>query len=385
MFLDQVKESPSLEVVNLVLEKKGRGEKVTSLAIGDPSFQTPKEIVNAAYQSMKQGDVHYVQSYGTMEVRSAIKEKVAKRNEIRADIGNIIFMTTKMSVYVSLCATLEQGSEVLMPDPGYFYSEPIILAGGRPVYYKLANDFSLDMDEIRKRTEGKTKAIIVNSPSNPTGRVFTRSELGELYQFCRDRGIFIIADEAYENLTYGKPHFAVGALETRPQSVISLFSLSKSYSMTGWRAGYVVASEAIVNLMNKFVENTLTCFPPFIMHASAYALQNGDRFIEDFRRQYKLRRALLLERISEISELDVGEIEGAFYAFPSYTTRLDSRELCKRLLESQNVALLPGAVFGPSGEQHLRISFAPSDDTIRTGMDGLKRFFSEEKLQMSGT
>jgi len=129
--------------------------------------------------------------------------------------------------------------------------------------------------------------------------------------------------------------------------------------------------------MNKFVENALTCFPPFIMQASAYALSNGDRFIEEFRRHYERRRALLLERISEVGELDAGEIEGAFYAFPSYSTELASRELCKRLLESQNVALLPGAVFGPSGEGHLRISFAPSDETIEAGMDGLKRFFRE--------
>src|SRR2546428_13680776 len=217
MFLDEVKESPTLEMVNLVLEKKTKGEKVISLAIGDPSFQTPKEIVDAACKSMKEGDVHYVHSYGTMDVRNAIMEKAAMKNGIKASIENVMFMATKLSVFVSLYATLKQGSEVLMPDPGFLYAEPIVLAGGRPIYYRLSEDFSLDMNEIRKKVTDRTGAIMVNSPSNPTGKILTKSELRELYEFCYDKKIFIIADEAYEDLTYGKPHFATGSLETKPE------------------------------------------------------------------------------------------------------------------------------------------------------------------------
>ena len=377
MFLDEVKESPTLEMVNLVLEKKTKGEKVISLAIGDPSFQTPKEIVDAACKSMKEGDVHYVHSYGTMDVRNAIMEKVARKNGIKASIGNVMFMATKLSVFVSLYATLEQGSEVLMPDPGFLYAEPIVLAGGRPIYYRLSEDFSLDMNEIRKKVTDRTRAIMVNSPSNPTGKILTKSELRELYEFCYDKKIFIIADEAYEDLTYGKPHFATGSLETKPEIVISLFSLSKSYSMTGWRAGYVVAGEAVLDLMSKFIDYTLTCFPPFIMQASAYAIRNGDKFTQQFQEEYAKRRQQLLERISETKELEVGDIEGTFYAFPRYRSKLGSRELCKRVLERENVAILPGVVFGPAGENHVRISFSVSPETIDTGMDGVRRFFAD--------
>jgi aspartate/methionine/tyrosine aminotransferase len=234
------------------------------------------------------------------------------------------------------------------------------------------------MDEIRKKVSDKTRAILVNSPSNPTGKILSKSELEELYQFCHDRKIFMIADEAYEDLTYGKSHFAVGSLEANPEIVISLFSLSKSYSMTGWRAGYVVASEAVLDLMSKFVDYTLTCFPPFIMQASAYAIRNGDKFTQQFQKEYADRRRQLLERMSEIEQLQVGEIEGTFYAFPRYTSKIGSRELCKRLLERENVAVLPGVVFGPSGENHIRLSFSVSPETINRGMDGIKKLFSDD-------
>ena len=268
MFLEDVERSPSLEMVNLVLAKIARGEKVVSLAIGEPSFNTPAKIIEAACKSMRSGNVHYASAYGTMEVREAITRKVAKKNGIRAEIGNSLFCTTKLSVYASLAAASNKAYDALIPNPGYFYSEPVILSGGRPIYYKLKKDFSLNIEEIKKKTTRRTKVIIINSPSNPTGKVLSRSDLEELYDFCNDRKIFIISDEAYEDLVYEGQHFSIGSLEPKPEIVISLFSLSKSYAMTGWRAGYVVAGERTIYLINKFLENTVTCFPPFIQTAS---------------------------------------------------------------------------------------------------------------------
>src|SRR5208282_1103222 len=198
-------------------------------------------------------------------------------------IANSIFCTTKLSVYAALEAASNVAYDALLPNPGYFYMEPVVLSGGRPIYYKLKEDFTLDVDEIKRKTTPKTKVIVVNSPSNPTGRLFSRKNLEELYQFCTDRKIFIISDEAYEDLIYEGQHFSIGSLEQKPEFVISLFSLSKSYAMTGWRAGYVVASERIVYLINKFLENTVTCYPPFIQTASAYALDKCDKYITEFR------------------------------------------------------------------------------------------------------
>jgi aspartate/methionine/tyrosine aminotransferase len=377
MFLEEVENSPSLEMVNLVLQRIAKGEKVVSLAIGEPSFNTPAEIVEVACESMRSGNVHYVSSYGTMEVREAIKGKVAKKNGIHAEIANTIFCTTKYSVYASLAAASNKAYDALLPNPGYFYWEPVVLSGGRPIFYKLKKDFSLDIEEIKKKATRRTKVILVNSPSNPTGKVLNRSELEELYEFCSDRKIFIISDEAYEDLVYEGQHFCVGSLEPKPEIVISLFSLSKSYSMTGWRAGYVVASERVIYMINKFLENTVTCFPPFIQKASAYALDKCDRYISEFRNELESRKRLLEKKISEIDTLEPSKIEGAFYAFPRYTIKMRSRELTKVLLDKYGIAVLAGASFGDAGENHLRFSFSMSPETIEEGMNKVKAFFKE--------
>lgn len=377
MFLEEVENSPSLEMVNSVLARIAKGEKVVSLAIGEPSFNTPAEIVEVACQAMRSGEVHYTSSYGTMGVREAIKRKVAKKNGIHAEMPNTIFCTTKYSVFAALAAASSKAYDALLPNPGYFYWEPVVLSGGRPVFYTLEKDFSLDIDEIRKKTTRRTKVILVNSPSNPTGKVLRRSELEELYEFCRDRKIFIISDEAYEDLVYEGQHFCVGSLEPKPDTVISLFSLSKSYSMTGWRAGYIVASERIVYLINKFLENTITCYPPFIQKASAFALDNGDKYISEFRTELADRKRLLERKIEEIDALEPYRTEGAFYSFPRYTKKIRSRELVKVLLDKYGIAVLAGASFGDAGENHLRFSFSMAPETIEEGMSKVKAFFKE--------
>jgi aspartate/methionine/tyrosine aminotransferase len=377
MFLDKVEGSPSLELVNLVLEMQSRGERVVSLAIGEPFFKTPQKIVEAAERSLIEGDTHYVYSYGLPTLREAIRKKVNSKNRIHSEINNTIFITTKLAVFASLLAASNSEFEALIPDPGYFYEEPVIMSGGKPVRYKLATDFSLDLDELKKKVEEKTKVIIINSPSNPTGKLLDRAQLEELYEFCRERKIIIISDEAYEDVVFEKQNFSVGALEDKPEWTISLFSLSKSYSMTGWRAGYVVASERIVYLINKFIENTLTCFPPFIQKAAVYALENGEDYVREFREEFSKRKKLLDARMQEIDALIPNKVEGAFYAFPRYTTEMNSSSLCKKILQEAGVAILPGIAFGPSGEHRLRLSFSGSQKSINEGMDKLSSFFSQ--------
>ncbi len=363
-------------MVNLVLQKVAAGEHVVSLAIGEPSFNTPSEIVDVAYDSMRAGEVHYTSSYGTPEVRNAICRKVSKKNGIKAEVENTIFLTTKLAVFAALMAIVEKRCEVLIPDPGYFYKEPVILSGARPRYYGLGRDFSLDVDLIRKKVNGSTRAVIINTPSNPTARVFDKRELRELYNLCRERNLVVISDEAYEDLVYQKAHFSIGSLEDEPETVISLFSLSKSYAMTGWRAGYVVGSLEIVNRIAKLLENTYTSYPPFIMKASAYALLNGDRFIAQFVRELKKRKKLAEEKLEQIDGIEPYKAEGAFYLFPRYEPKIGSQDLSREILQKQGVALLPGVAFGPHGERRLRVSFSGSPESLVEGLDKLALFFS---------
>jgi len=375
MGLDDIKDSPAFEIFNLAAKKQAAGEKVYSLAIGEPSFDTPRPIVEAAYESMKNGGGHYTSSWGSKDVREAIVQKVRKKNKIKAQVDNAIFITTKLSIYASLLSVASPGHQVLVPDPGYYYSEPVLLSGGKPVRYKLGPEFSLDVDEIKSKIGPKTRAVIVNTPSNPAGRVFDYEELREVFELCVKRKIKVISDEAYEDLVYEKRHVSLGSMEDSPNSVISLFSLSKSFAMTGWRAGYVVADPDTIVRINRFLETSVTCFPPFIQAASAYALRNCQSYTEGFRVELKKRRDLIEEGLSGIPSLKTRRVEGAFYEFPEYRGGAPSRAVAKRLLEEYNVAVLPGAIFGPAGEGHLRISFGSSRETIVEATKRLKQFF----------
>ena len=367
-------DSISYSIFGKVSEMAAKGVRVYPLAIGEPSFDTPKEIIDAALASAKSGATHYVSSFGIPEVRMAIRDKARKRNGIHAKLENTIFITTKLGVYASVVATAEGGGEVLIPDPGYFYHQPVRLAGAKPVRYALAEDYALDLDEVKRKTTKKTKAVIVNTPSNPTGRVFGKSELRSLLDFCSERKIQVISDESYEELVYRKEHVSVGSLEQEPSTVISIFSLSKSFAMTGWRTGYIVASELNVRLINRFVEHTMSCFPPFLQHASAYALRSASSATRRFREELRERRDLMEGLIRKIPRLQFVSADGAFYEFPEYDARINSFAFCNRLLDSKGVAVLPGSIFGPAGEKHLRISFAAPRETIEGGMKLLGAF-----------
>src|SRR5271169_6539739 len=219
MLLEKIPDSPAFEIFNLASKKQAAGEKVLSLAIGEPSFDTPLPIVNAAYESMKSGGGHYSSSWGSKDLREAIVEKVRRKNRIGASLENVIFITTKLSIYASLLSLASARFEALVPDPGYYYSEPVALAGGEPVRYKLTSDFYLDLDEIESKITSKTRAIIVNTPSNPAGKVFDRKDLRGLLDICLERGVKVISDEAYEDLVYEKKHVSLGSMEASPKGV----------------------------------------------------------------------------------------------------------------------------------------------------------------------
>lgn len=378
MFINDLEGSPSLEVVNLVLQKQAKGEKITSLAIGEPVYKTPKEIMDVASKSMYDGDTHYTSSYGIQEVREAIVDKVARKNKIRTSVDNTIFIAAKQAVYASMMAIAGKRNRILIPNPGYFYTEPALIAGLEPVRYKLNEDLSFNVNEVISKLNEKTAAVMLNTPGNPTGRIIEEGDLRLLYEKCKSLGVKIISDEAYEDLVYDKKHFSIGSLEDRPDTVISIFSLSKSYSMTGWRAGYTIASQRLTANIARVIEHTYTCSPPFIQKASAFALKHGDRYIEEFKNDFRKKREFVLNRLSEIRGLKTPMIEGAFYAFPSYGINKSSSALAKEFLESHKVALLPGSAFGDAGEGHVRISFSGSKESLELGLDELDSYLSSK-------
>lgn len=376
MPLQDIPPSPPLEIVSQVRKKVAAGEKIYSLAIGEPVHDTPQEIIDAASEAMKKGMTHYVSSFGIPEVRAAISRKAARKNGISCSEDNTIFMASKMAIYaIYMALNTGSGGEILVPDPGYFFSEPAVLAGLTPVSYHLKGDYSLDLEDIGARITGNTKAIVVNTPSNPTGKMYSQAELKALFDLCVPHGIRIISDEAYEDLTYGKKHISMGSMEPSPSSVISLFTLSKSYSMTGWRAGYVIADPAFIGLLAKYMDHAATCFPPFIQHASAVALDTLDWKVEEFRKDFSRKRDYVVKRLAEIPGIHPNEAEGAFYMFPGYDADSSSLDIARGLLNDCSVAVLPGSAFGSRGEKHLRISYSGSMETLEEGMARMEKFF----------
>lgn len=362
------------EIVNKIYRMKSEGKKVISLAIGETEIPTPVEIMEAACKSMKNGQTHYGPSKGIESFRKVASIKVKHKNGINVTQENVIYISSKQSIFSLMMFLRKKGKEVLIPDPGYFYYEPVKMAGLKPVYYKHDENFNLDINDIKNKIGKKTAAIVLNSPSNPTGKIIDRSSLNEIYDMALENNIYIISDEAYEDITYEKNSISTGSLENDPEMVISVFSLSKSYSMTGWRAGYTVANEKIIDELSKIVENTFTSYPLFIQEAATYALQNGDKFIENIKNEMYKNRNYALKRMEEIDGMEINNVEGTFYLFPKFKNKIKSIAFSKKLLEEYNVAVLPGIVFGPSGEGHVRISFSVKIDDLTVGLNAFEDF-----------
>ena len=372
--------SKSLELVNLVFDKLSKGEKVISLAIGEPLQDTDKEIIDYATKAMFEGYTHYVPTPGIPEFRKSAAEKVNRKNSIKADVENVIFVPSKFAIYSALTAIgMNSSMEVLVPDPGYFYEEPVMLSGMKPVRYKLNADFSLNINEISSKINKSTRALIINDPGNPTGRIFKESELKMVYDLCLKHNIFIISDEAYEDIIFTGTHKSIGSYEIKPELVISIFTLSKTFAMTGWRAGYLVASPKIIKNLIKYLENTVTCFPPFIQLASAFALRNTDRLVRPLLEDFRKNRRIIIEELSGFNGIDFIEPEGAFYVFPSYRLKIKSTVFANNLLNTKSIAVLPGVAFGETGETHFRISYSGKTDDIINGIKGIKEFLTSNQ------
>lgn len=371
------KSSPTIEIVNKIHYLKERGEKIISLAVGDPDLPTPRGIINAAVESMNNEMTHYAPSAGLENFRSSACLKARRKNRIYAKKENVIFISAKHSIYSTFLSMKGRRNEVLIPDPGYFYQEPALLAGMKPVYYKHDIDFNIDVEDIRHKINHRTAAIVINSPSNPTGKIADTDQLKSIFEISERNGIYIISDEAYEDVTYEKNSVSIGSVEKNPYYVISIFSLSKSFSMTGWRAGYTIANEQMIRRISKVMENTFTSYPPFIQEASAFALRNGENYIMEMKEIMLKRRNFVLETLEDAPSLEMNKIEGTFYAFPKLKGIQNSESFARELLDKKMVAVLPGSVFGNGGKKRIRISFSVSLNDLSTGLDNLKKFMGK--------
>lgn len=379
MGVDELSDSPILSLLAQVFEMRRNGEAVLGLHVGEPDFATPPGIIQAALRSMEQGHTHYVAAQGIPQLREAIASDLRSRHRIPASAEDVVILPAKYAVYATFLALLEPGSEVLLPNPTYLFEQPIQLVGGRPVYVPVHADFSLDIDALDRAVTPRTRALVLVTPCNPTGHVLSREEVRAVVDLAKDRGLTLISDETYESLVYEGEHVAPASLGGSPLSTVTIGSFSKAFSMTGWRAGYAVAPPTVRARLVKIIEHTLTCVPPFIQEACAWALQNASTEEERFRLEFRHRRDHLMRRLREVPGLACSTPSGAFYAFPRYDLDLDSVSFCERLLREERLAVVPGSAFGPDGERHIRISYSSPIESLDDGVDRLSRFLGRAR------
>ena len=354
-------------------------DDVISLGVGEPDFVTPWRIREAAIYSIEKGYTMYTSNYGLMELRQEISGYMSKRAGLSYDPANQVLVTVGVSQALDLAmrAILDPGDEVIIPEPTYVsYMPCVTLAGGVPVTVPthMENGFRVRPEDIEARVTGRTKAILIGYPNNPTGAVMSRQELDEIADIARRRDLIVVSDEIYERLVYGTEHTCFASLPDMAERTIHLSGFSKSYAMTGWRIGYACSRPEIIEAMMKVHQYTMMCAPIQGQMAAIEALRSGDRAVEETREEYNRRRHLMVRGLNRLG-LSCLEPQGAFYTFPSIKSLdMSSEEFAERLLMEERVALVPGSAFGPSGEGHVRCCYAVATDEIEEALVRIGRF-----------
>ena len=366
------------------LAMERNGEKVIHFEIGRPDFDTPEYIKKAAVESLNAGNVFYTSNFGTMELRQAIADKLKRENGIDYKATEIL-VTAGLSeaVFAVLATILEEGDELLVPDPVWLnYINVPNLLNAVPVTYALKeeNGYQLDLNEIKSKITPKTRAIVIVTPNNPTGGVLSQETLEGLAKIVIENDLLVISDEVYERLIYdGEKHISIASLPGMKERTFTMNGMSKAYSMTGWRLGYVAAPEEYITVINKFHQHNTTCAVSFGQAAAVVALRDEGDEVNKMVKEYQRRRDYAVKAINEIDGISCLKPKGAFYIFINCKALgKKSAELADYLLENAKIALVPGDVFGPGGEGYLRMSFANSYENIVEGCQRLRE--AVEKL-----
>ncbi|MHB0868121.1 MAG: pyridoxal phosphate-dependent aminotransferase [Chloroflexota bacterium] len=374
--------SATVQVMNKARALKRQGIDIMDLGGGDPDFDTPEHIQTAAIQAMQSGFTHYVPSTGTPELRKAIAQKLARENgvEVDPDRGVIVTSGGKLALYCSLIALVDEGDEVILPEPAWVTYRPIVqLAGGVTVPLNLTaeNGFTLTAEMLQALITPRTKAIVLNSPCNPTGKVLTRHELGILAAAAREHDLYVLSDEMYEKIIFdGREHISIGSLPGMSGRTLTLNGHSKAYAMTGWRLGYLAGPVELVKEIGKIQEQTATCAPSFVQVGGVAALEGPQEPVMKMTAEYERRRNFFVEMLNDIPGVSCFKPEGAFYAFPKFDLGMSSIQLADMLLEKARVAGTPGSAFGDAGDGHVRFSFASAPEVLETAARRIKEMLS---------
>ena len=364
-------------------------DNVISLGVGEPDFQTPWNVRQAAITSLEKGKTKYTANAGIAELRTAISRNIEKNTGVKYSDTDEIIVTVGGSegIDIAIRTLIENGDEVLIVEPCFVCYAPIVsLCGGVPVSIQTTaeTEFRLTPEMLREKITDRTKLLILPYPNNPTGAIMERKDLEAIADVIRDTNILILSDEIYSSLTYGSKHCSIIEIDGMKERTIFVNGFSKAYAMTGWRLGYVAGPEPIIKQMLKIHQYGIMSSPTVSQYAAIEALENCDEDIAKMRDEYDIRRRWLVKALNDIG-LTCFEPRGAFYVFPCIkSTGLTSEEFCERLVYEHNVAVVPGNAFGDCGEGYIRISYAYSLKHIMTAVERIKEFLADLDKQKTG-
>lgn len=381
---ERAKKNPA-SGIRFMFELAQKYDNVINLCIGEPDFPTPLHLVEAGGKALKEGHTKYTSNAGTLELRKAISEKLKRENNIASDPQNNIVVTAGATEAISLVmlTLINPGDEVILPTPCWpNYNGQVLMAGGTivPVSTYEEDGFHIKAKAIEDAITDKTKLVIINSPSNPTGAVLSKEELLEIGEVIKRHDLMVLSDEPYEKLIYdGKEHISLAALPGMKEHVITVNSFSKTFSMTGWRVGYAVASEEIISHMTTYHENLSSCTNAPAQQVCIEALRSGQGEVDKMVKAYKQRRDLLVEGLNGIKGISCIVPEGAFYAFVNVKEiGGTSQEVAKDILENAQVVTTPGSAFGKAGEGFLRISYASGEELLKEAIARIKNYIESK-------
>ena len=383
--LKRIKPSPTIAVTSKAREMRAAGKDVIGLGAGEPDFDTPDNIKDAAIEAIKRGETKYTAVDGTPKLKKAIQGKFTRENNLSYEQDQISVGTGgKQVLYNVFMATLNPGDEVIIPAPYWVsYPDMVLLAGGKPKIVKCSekNEFKITPDELKKAIGKKTKWLIINSPSNPTGSCYTKNEIEELSKILiKNKNVYILSDDIYEHITYDDfKFFTIAQIKALKDRTLTMNGVSKSYSMTGWRIGYGAGPKDIIKAVAK-IQSQSTTNPSSISQAAAVEALNGTQdFIKTRSDSFKERRDYVVETLNSINGLSCLKPSGAFYVFPNCKKLLGKKtklktdkEFVEKLLEKAEVAVVQGSAFGLDG--YFRISYATSMENLKKALDRIKSF-----------
>ena len=373
--------SATLAIDAKAKQLKKEGKDIVIFGAGEPDFNTPENIKQAAKKAIDNNVTRYTPVGGMPELKKAVANKFINFNKINYDVSEIVIgCGGKHILYNAMMAILEEGNEAILPTPYWVsFEEMIKLADAKPVFCQTGKNFKITAEQVEEKITYKTKLLILNSPSNPSGAIIEPSEIKKIAKLAVDNNFYVISDEVYEYFTYGKEHLSIASLNDDIKKLtITANSVSKTYAMTGWRIGYCGASKEVIKAMENLQSHSTSNPSNIAQMAALEALTGPQDSVKEMVKAFDERRRFIHKRLNEIEGISCNEPEGAFYAFPNIEgTKMDSMAFASRLLDEALVAVVPGAAFGKEG--HARLSYASSMHEIEKGLDRIDNWLKKAK------